>query len=92
MVVVGYYGVFCVFAAHFDVGEPRRYYHFLLIYAFLYVYYFVIFHECAAHFNGLVDGSELAGAVSRNHQRVGIVIRVGCVCRKCGQCRNDSDE
>ena len=74
VVVVGDDGLVAVLATEFDVLEPLGDDEFFLIGTFLYIDDFVVVHEGAADFYGFVDGTELAGAVARHDDRIGIVV------------------
>ena len=64
MVVVGDDGVFGILATQFDIGEPRRYNQFLLIYTFFNIYNLVVVHKGTAHLNGIVDIAEFRRTVA----------------------------
>ena len=63
VVVVCYDGLFGTFTANLDVSKPRRNDYLLLVNAILNVYNLMVFHKCAAHFNGFTYRTELPGAV-----------------------------
>ena len=73
MVVEGNDGVIAIFAANLDVVEPRWNDEFLFVDPPLHKDDLVVFHKCAAHFDGIVDVAELSCSVASNKDGVGIV-------------------
>ena len=78
MVVVGDDGCLWVFATNLNVGEPGWNDELFLVDASLHEDDLMVLHECAAHLDGLADGSELACAVASHENGVGVVVALGC--------------
>ena len=74
VVVVGNDGVLGTLTADFNVLQPLGDDEFFFVDAVFYINDLMVVHKSTAYFDGLVDGSELTGAVAGNDDSVGVVI------------------